>query len=386
MIESPPRDGVRLAGESDEMKNFVRTGAFAGVLFSATLAHAGEWIQKSPTGPRPSERSAPAVAAIGTKIYLFGGVMDDFTTGIDTFYNDMFRYDSVANSWSTITPAGAVPHERAFAAASDHKGLGRMYIFGGAHYGPFFSDLIAFDDLWYYRPSTNSWTQVTATNAGPSGRAGASMWIDLNDDTIYIFGGVDQFFGTHNDLWSYDINCNTWTLLIADGAPGSPPPRHVAMGTAHPKHGKATIYGGESIDEFFNFGLLGDTWQYDLSSNSWNDVTPAPAHDISPPRNYAAAGLIGNFLVLQGGDIPGGEDGCGSPFPQNVTDEVWRFHLNQHKWVRQFPSGDPLVRIKRTGSAVIGDVLYVFSGWDFQCPGGVGPGQVWNLETWAYDN
>jgi hypothetical protein len=96
--------------------------------------------------------------------------------------------------------------------------------------------------------------------------------------------------------------------------------------------------------------------------------------------------LIGNHLVLHGGDVPGGEDGCGSPFPQNVADEIWRFHLGQHRWDRASPAGAPLARIKRTGSAVIGDVLYVFSGWDFQCPGGVGPGQVWNLETWAYDN
>lgn len=348
----------------------------------AGSAQAAQWRRKSPTGPHPSERSAPAVAALGHKVYLFGGVMDDFSTGIDSFLDDTFKYDANANTWSTVQPNGTIPHARSFAASADHPGRNLMYMFGGAHYGPFFSDLIAFDDLWSYSPASNSWSQIVASNAGPFGRAGAAMWIE--DDRIYIFGGVDAFFSVHNDLWAYDICANTWSELISDGAAGSPPARHVSMHGTHARHGVFTLYGGESIDpSTFTFTQLDDTWEYDLSNNSWSDVTPA-SHNIDPPRNYAASGVLGNALVLQGGDAPGGESGCGSPFPQNVISEVWKFKIKQHKWTRVMPSGDPLVPIKRTAAAVIDDTMYVFSGWDFQCPGGVGPGQVWNLDVWAY--
>lgn len=368
------------------MKTIVGISVLAGALSWAAPANASKWIQKNPSGTAPSERSAPATAALGNKVYLFGGVMDDFATGVDTFYDDMYRYNSNTNRWRAVTPSGASPHARAFAASADHQGLDRMYVFGGAHYGPFFSDFIAFDDLWSYSPDSNTWTQVVADNAGPAGRAGAAMWIDEGNDSIYIFGGVDAFFGVHNDLWVYDICANLWTNLIADGDTGSPPARHVSMHTIHPKNHRATIYGGESIDQAtFEFTTLADAWQYNLNTNSWANVTPA-TNNLDPARNYAAFGLINNALVLQGGDVPGGEDGCGSPFPQNVTEEIWKFNLSQHTWTQVSPNGDALVRLKRTASAVIGDVMYVFSGWDFQCPGGVGPGQVWNTNVWAYKN
>ena len=28
--------------------------------------------------------------------------------------------------------------------------------------------------------------------------------------------------------------------------------------------------------------------------------------------------------------------------------------------------------------------MVVVAGWDFQCPGGTGPGQVWNLNTYTF--
>lgn len=355
----------------------------AALLFVSAEASAGKWKERPATGPIPSERSAPAVAALGKQIYLFGGVMDDFSTGIDSFYGDTYRYDTRHDRWHVVNPAGTTPHARAFGSTAAHDG--KMYMFGGAHYGPFFSDFIAFDDLWSFDPDCDTWSLVQATNAGPFGRAGAAMWV--KGHKIYIFGGVDAFFGVHNDLWSFNLNTGAWTNLIADGVAGSPPARHIAQHSPDVKHDKATIYGGESIDQMtFEFSILADTWQYDHSSNSWTNVTPAAAFNIDPARNYGAAGMIGNRLILQGGDLPGGEDGCGSPFPQNATEEIWAFHLTQHKWTKLSPNGDPLTRIKRTGAAVVGDRLYVFSGWDFQCPGGVGPGQVWNRKVWSYDD
>jgi len=47
------------------------------------------WTRLDTSGLGPSERSSPAVADIGSSLYVFGGVRDDFASGVDTFYQDL---------------------------------------------------------------------------------------------------------------------------------------------------------------------------------------------------------------------------------------------------------------------------------------------------------
>jgi Galactose oxidase, central domain len=178
------------------------------------------------------------------------------------------------------------------------------------------------------------------------------------------------------------IDANAWTELIPQGAAGSPPPRHEA---ATGKQGdRLAIYGGESIDESFQFTVLGDTWEYRISSGTWSDVTPAPEDNIAPPRNYGTAVTLGAGMYLQGGDTPGGPD-CGAVFPQNPTEQLWRFDLHDRVWEQQFPGGDPLVRLKRTNSARVGEAMYVLGGFDFACEGPVTPHQIWNHDVYRFE-
>jgi hypothetical protein len=128
--------------------------------------------------------------------------------------------------------------------------------------------------------------------------------------------------------------------------------------------------------------VLGDTWEYALSSATWSDVTPEPEDNIAPPRNYGTAVTIGGSMYLQGGDRPDGVN-CG-PFPQHPTEQLWRFDLRDRVWDRQFPGGDALVRLKRTHSARVAGAMYVFAGYDFVCQDGVTPNQIWNHEVYRF--
>lgn len=351
------------------------------VTLGASDAFAGTWTRRNTTGPRPSERSTPAVATLGTAVYVFGGVKDDFSTNLNTFYNDLHRFDASTDTWEVLSPAGDLPPARAFAAAVGHKRSGRMLLFGGANYGPFFVNFVAYDDLWAYSVERNAWTQLRPLSRRPVGRSRPNMW--LVDDRLYVFGGITSTFTVLNDLWVYDLAANTWTELIPNGAAGSPPPRHEAQAGTAPRHGKLTLYGGESFDALGGFQMLTDTWEFDLNTGAWTQVTPTP--DIQPHRNYGAASVIGGKLYLHGGDTPGGSSGCGAPFPQNPSDELWQLDLVRHTWTRLSPSGDPLVRLKRHNSTVVDGRMYIFSGFDFQCDGLTGPGQVWNLDVYSYD-
>jgi len=340
----------------------------------------GRWTRLHTTGSAPSERSTPAVAAIGHRVYVFGGSRDDVVNGDVAIYDDLHRFDTVTRRWDVLTPVGASPPPRVFAASVAHRPSRRMLVFGGAFFGPFFSDFAPYGDLWAYDVDDNAWTELHPSNAGPAPRSRPSAW--MIDDQLYIFGGIDQSFQVQNDLWVFDLGSNAWTQLIGPGAAGSPPPRHEAA--AGHRGGRLVIYGGEAIDELGQFQVLADTWEYALSSGTWTDVTPAPAHDITPPRNYGTAVTIGDGMYLQGGDTPGGED-CGEVFPQNPTEQLWRFDLRDRRWDQQFPHGDPLARLKRTNSARVAGAMYVFGGFDFACAGPTTPNQIWNHDVYRFE-
>ena len=353
-------------------------GLLGGVLACSAAAQ-GTWSKLTTSGPALSVRSTPAAAAIGPHIYLFGGVHDDLSTSQFAFFNDLHRFDTRTNTWTLLAPAGAVPPPRTFAAgvAVPHRQL--MLVFGGATFPPDSSSVTAFDDLWAYDVQRNEWSQLRPDNAGPSGRVRPSMW-QMGERT-FVFGGLDANFRALNDLWVFDLGTHRWTLLTADGAAGSPPARFEAYAGADAVLGKLTVYGGQGGADV-GFAPRGDTWQFNVLTSTWNDVTPATGN-ISPARNIGAAAQIGLSLYVQGGDVPGGSTGCGSAFPQNPTSELWRYSLLRRTWEQMTPRGDALPRLKRTVAAAVGGRMYVFAGFDFVCADGVG-GQVWNDGVYSY--
>jgi N-acetylneuraminic acid mutarotase len=339
----------------------------------------GVWRRFATVGAGPSERSAPVAVGIGDAMYVFGGGRDDFSTGRATFYNDLHRLDVRTHTWTPLAPVGEAPAPRAFAAGAAQPSTRRMFVFGGSTFDVQGTQFQPFDDLWAYSAMTNRWTRLGQAGGGPSARSGSTMW--AVGDLLYIFGGIDATFTTLNELWVYDLRRGSWTLLPATTpAPG---PRHVAQAGAFDRIGRLTLYGGEDVDPNTGFVVRDDTWQFDLARRSWRNVTPVTAN-IDPPRNYGAAAIVGASLYLQGGDVPGGEGGCGAPFPQNPTDQLWRFDLVHLTWQQLHPGGDPAVRLKRHAAATVDGRMFVVSGWDFHCEGGTGPGQLWNLNVYSF--
>lgn len=351
-----------------------------GSVLACSAAAQGTWSKLTTSGPAMSGRSSPAAAAIGPHIYLFGGVHDDLGTFQFDFFNDLHRFDTRTHQWTLLAPSGAAPPQRTFAAgvAVPHRRL--MLVFGGAHFPPDNSSVTAFDDLWAYDVQRNEWSQLRPGNIGPAGRVSPSMW--QRGERIYVFGGVDASFRALNDLWAFDLGTSRWTLLTPDGAAGSPPARFQAFAGADAVLGKLTVYGGlAGADQ--GFAPRGDTWQFNVLTSTWSDVTPATGN-ISPARNDGAAAHLGLSLYVQGGETPGGTIGCGSTFPQNPNPELWRYSLLARKWEQVNPQGDALPHLKRTVAAAVGGRMYVFAGFDFACANGVG-GQVWNEGVFSFN-
>lgn len=80
-----------------------------------------------------------------------------------------------------------------------------------------------------YRPIweqiDNAGNECNAHALRPGMRGGHQMCIDPFTNTIYLFGGWDGNKDL-NDLWSYDVTTNKWTLICSDASvEGGPSPR-----------------------------------------------------------------------------------------------------------------------------------------------------------------
>ena len=345
------------------------------------------WKKLPATGLAPQNRSSPATGTIGNDVYTFGGLFDNFAAFQNTFYNDLFKFDTTTNTWTELTPTGPLPDARTFAAST---ALGsELFVYGGSSYDPSFFPFTVYDDLWAYDSVTNEWREIVAAGPSPGQRNGAILVADECNDKLYLYGGLNGFFQFFSDVWEFDVLTETWTELVpASGSP-VPPPRDIANAGKTALNGKIVIYGGEGAAAL-GFPTLEDVWEFDIATQTWTDRTPTMTM-ISPHRNFAASENINGDLYVHAGDIPGGAAGCGAPFLQALTDDIWRLKINangQYKWnqVTDYTGdSDALIDLKRQSSSVVNGKMYVLGGFDFDCPTGEGDGQIWNNDIWVFD-
>ncbi|HEY8979613.1 MAG TPA: kelch repeat-containing protein [Streptomyces sp.] len=350
----------------------------------------GTWQLRPTKGDAPAPRSFPAAVSIRNTIYLFGGIYDPFGSPQGHFpLNDLYSFDTRDHSWNRLSPKGESPGVRGFSASIGVDEVNRFYIFGGATYrNPDYSDFRAHSDLWEYDPESNTWSLLQPVGPVPSPRSVAHLWLVRR--TLYLFGGISPpYFQSMNDLWAYDIDSNKWEEIIPNGSPEAPIGRCQVAAGASPIDGKLLIHGGERFDaESGFFRWLPDTWQYDLATGQWSDITQT----VTPSRqNWGSSVVMNNSLYLHGGEQPydrenppEGSTGCSAPFPQNPTDHIWRFDLKDQVWTKLRPDGDPGVALKRTNSSAVDGVMYIFCGYGWQCRMPGDSGQLWNTDVYSY--
>ncbi|XP_032933740.1 rab9 effector protein with kelch motifs [Catharus ustulatus] len=129
------------------------------VFDTATLT----WSQPETHGDPPSPRHGHAVVAVGTKLFIHGGLAGD------VFYNDLFCIDTNDMRWVKIPATGDIPGGRAShssAVFQDH-----LYIFGGI--GPDGT----LDTTYKYHTGRQQWTLLQFESPLPSGRLDHAMCV-----------------------------------------------------------------------------------------------------------------------------------------------------------------------------------------------------------------
>jgi N-acetylneuraminic acid mutarotase len=217
----------------------------------------------------------PGVARTNAVAFVIGGKAY-VGTGYDDNANvlsDFWKYDPTAGSggtWSRVadfgySAANSTPALIRYGATGFSVNDGtndRGFVCGGQD-----KSQTGYKDFWEYDAVNDQW--ISRQSMGGSKRWNAFVMIINN--IAYIGGGQDNnYYPT--DFWKFDVtkldSGNPWTALdaldqrdVAGNAQTEPKPRELAATFAIGKYGYI-VAGATGFQ-------LGDTWQYDPSTDNW---------------------------------------------------------------------------------------------------------------------
>jgi hypothetical protein len=153
----------------------------------------------------PEVRLACATCAIGSDIYVFGGIDDNSVR-----YASVFKYDTLTDEWSTLAP---MPQPSSFHTASVLDGSVFIVGAGDNHCG-----------VWRFDPTSGVWSTLAPTMNDRD--YGASFALG---GCVYAAGGIRSA----SSLERYNVASDTWTA-VADMLEGRDGFRAVVLGCAGP--------------------------------------------------------------------------------------------------------------------------------------------------------
>jgi len=291
-VTTPINPGVLMRSSMSYDSESDRIVLFGGMNYNGSESNetwaydfdANIWTKMSPSlSPAPRERPTMTYDNKSDRIILFGG----YVQWSGKKYNDTWAYDFNTNTWTSMSPLNSPPARFHPGIAYDSRS-DRVILFSGD------SDC---NDTWAYGYNNNTWTNMTPAFS-PVGRIDPKMAYDPIADRVVMFGGGIGSIGSNNqswnDTWAYDYESNTWTNM----SPTAPPV---------PRIGTSMIYDS-SIGKMILFGgfttrpdrLLNDTWSYELSTNTWEEMNPSSR----PPGRWSYSMAYdegGEAIVMYGG-------------------------------------------------------------------------------------
>ncbi len=307
-----------------------------------------EWIEMNPSsGPSARWSFGLEFDSPNGVCVLFGG-----QDGSQEF-DDTWLYNYVANTWTEVNPTISAPprfgHNMAYNTADSV-----IVLFGGVSC---YDSKSAYGDTWIYSVEDNQWTEMTP-EISPPARAYCGLVYDSVHDAVILFGGYNYVIGQYyNDTWVYDLGSNTWTNM---NPPAKPCLRNSHGMAFDSENGVVVMYGG-----WLNPNMLGDTWTYDLGTNTWINMSPAN----SPPSTYQhdiAFDSFNNSTVLFGGF---------NRSTMTYYDHTWVYDCSVNSWTDSDPVTHPAGRGKFR-------LAYDSLGQRFILFGGYAPAFG---DTWAYE-
>ncbi len=226
---------------------------------------------------------------------------------------------------------------------------------------------------------------ASSTNQPPA-LSSMCKWTDKNGN-FWFYGGQDNSYGLHNDLWKYNPVTQEWTWMTGTGivndtgdygtqgveSPSNRPPGSYSSQTWVDSSGNFWIFGF-----FYSFGYVyDDLWKYDISSNEWTWIKgPHVDGDLGSYGIQGVPDSSNNPELMDGGS--GWTDNAGNLWLYGNThnSSLWRFNIatNTWTWMRGSNNGN-----YRTGELAVYGKMNVEDSANY-------PGVRVNFWSWKDNN
>src|SRR5262245_14582100 len=186
------------------MRRSIARSVIAG-LFVITESRAQTWINLTPASgamPSPRRNASAIFDPVENRMVIFAGT----PSGTASVLNDVWGFDLDTNTWINLTPPAGppAPAPRLF-PASIYDPVGRqMIMWSGQASGVFFNDVWAFDLV------TNSWSQFMPAGGPPNVRYGVGYTFDPRARELVTFAGFTNL-GRFHDVWRFNDQTDSWT-------------------------------------------------------------------------------------------------------------------------------------------------------------------------------
>jgi len=212
------------------------------------------WKKLDPQGTAPCGRWRHTATEVGTKMFVFGGMVDDRKQ-----LNDLFIYAADANEWRDPKPRGTVPAPRSCHTTTYVESEDKLFVYGG--YG---GDGRLFPDVEAFHVSTLTWAPLPTKGAVPVSRFDHTA--SLAGNKLIICGGRNNEAPVL-DINVLDIQTMTWGILSTAGSPPTPLYSHVACAIPSAISHKLFVFGG--LEGQFKYKST--VYAIDTNVLSWNE-------------------------------------------------------------------------------------------------------------------
>ncbi len=202
--------------------------------------------------------------------------------------------------------------------------------------------------VWTYDCTNDEWTEV-ALRELPIPKMYDSVSFDRVNGKAVVYGGYYEYYDASAETWSYDMRTNEWTRM----RPAKTPLPLIYHGmTYDSKEGVHVLFGGASERYVW---YTNDTWSYNLTKDSWTNVTTAN----SPPARTSGALAFDEgegVVVLFGGNL------WNSTKPM----DTWKLDTATRTWTEIVTGERPPSRDYRTVYDRANRRIVAFSGPDLR--------------------
>ncbi|KAL4458993.1 hypothetical protein ABPG75_013858 [Micractinium tetrahymenae] len=257
------------------------------------------WFAPDRAAVGPAARAFHAAAAVGRRMYMFGGHVFVRQQHKIHQFNDLWCLDTDTWEWSRLSGDAPdapqpCPRDRASMVA---VGDSKLLVVGGA-------DAMnrRLDDAWVFNLEAGSWSEVKV--AGPRPRARCCTALFALEHRVLMFGG--DAYGVTNELWSLrgleGKEPAQWTQLQLEGPPPAPRRGHAVAVTGNwvvfvgGLTEQRTLMGIKSRSEYLSDVVILE--RHDRVA--WRGVEPA-SPGPSPREKHTLTALAGGRLLLFGG-------------------------------------------------------------------------------------